>query len=91
METFKQLFCWVYAQWLSKAANEKTDPLVVVMEAAFGSVCKYCFALRALLFGLGLGLVTRLDAWSAPGLVFVITSIALTLGERYWLCPIPPK
>lgn len=88
MDKIKTIFCWAYVQWLSKAVNEKTDPLVILLDAGFGSECKYCMATRALLFGLGLGLITRLDAWSALGLVLVVTAVALTMGEKYWLCKV---
>jgi hypothetical protein len=76
----KTLFCWLYNQWLSKAVDQKTDPLVVALDWAFGSECKYCMAVRALMFGIGLGL------FDLFGLVLMALSLLLTLGERHWLC-----
>jgi hypothetical protein len=76
----KVIFCWLYNQWLSKAVDQKTDPLVVALDWALGSSCKYCMAVRALMFGIGLGL------FNVFGLVLMALAVLMTLGERSWLC-----
>ena len=76
----KKTFCWLYDQWLSKAVNERSDPLVRLLDTLFGSECKYCMAARCLAFGVGLGMFNWL------GLILMALAILMTLGERYWLC-----
>lgn len=84
---FKRLFCWLYDQWLSKAVNEKSDPLVVVLDYLFGSECKYCMAVRALLFGVGLGTMCFAHGWyAAVGVLVSMLVVLMTIGERLWLC-----
>jgi len=80
---FKQLFCKAYEQWL-KAAVQPGSPLVVFMDWTLTSKCKYCMALRAMLFGAGVTLL--LFGWWLTALVFLLIPVLLTLGERYWLC-----
>jgi hypothetical protein len=78
----KTIFCWVYKQWLSKAVNERSDPLVRLLDMLFGSECKYCFAIRCLTFGIGLGMFNFI------GLVLMVLSVLVTLGEKYLLCEV---
>jgi hypothetical protein len=88
MSNIKFLFCWLYAQWLSKAVDSKSDPLVVVLDNLFGSGCKYCMAVRALLFGFGAA-----TGFFAPwlwlmicGHTMAVSIVLMTIGERLWLC-----
>lgn len=76
----QKAFCWVYQQWLFKLVNEKTDPLVIVLDFLFLSNCKYCSISRAVVFGIGLGLA---NVW---GLLLIILALIMTIGESYWLC-----
>lgn len=78
----KKLFCYAYNLWLSKLVDEKSDPLVVLLDFLFSSSCKYCMAVRALVFGVGLGLAN----WF--GVALVALALACTLGEKYWLCEV---
>jgi hypothetical protein len=78
----RKLFCKVYAIWLAKLVGTKQQPTVRLLDLVVGSECKYCMAVRCLVLGVGIG---RMDLW---GLVLVVTAIALTLGERYWLCEV---
>jgi hypothetical protein len=78
----KRTFCWLYNKWLSKAVNEKSDPLVRLLDAIAGSECKYCMAVRAGMIGIGIGLF---NCW---GLGLIVTAILLTIGERKWLCDV---
>lgn len=80
MLTPKKIFCWIYRQWLSKLVNEKTDPLVILLDFLFLSQCKYCSISRAIFFGVGLGMA---NIW---GLLLVILVFMMTIGEFYWLC-----
>jgi hypothetical protein len=81
----KVIFCWLYNQWLSKAVDQKTDPLVVALDWSLGSSCKYCMAVRALMFGIGLGL------FNVFGLVLMALAVLMTFGERSWLCELPKE
>jgi hypothetical protein len=84
----KRLFCWLYAQWLSKAVDSKDDPLVRVIDALAGSECKYCMAVRTGMIGFGLALSMRFDWWGLVGAGLVWFAIIFTLLERYWLCEV---
>jgi hypothetical protein len=79
---FKRLFCWIYDQWLSKAVNDKNDPLVIFLDFTTGSSCTYCMATRAVMLGIGIGLFD----WY--GLSLIALSLIFTLGEKKWLCDI---
>ncbi len=82
----KKTFCWLYDQWLSKAVNERSDPLVRLIDAISGSECKYCMGTRLYALGLGSGLVF-VGSWVTwLGLILMALAILMTLGERYWLC-----
>lgn len=80
MRHIRRVFCWLYAQWLSKLVDRKTDPLVIAIDFVAGSNCKYCMAVRMFCIGLGLGL------WSYAGLGLVLFALLMTFGEKYWLC-----
>lgn len=82
---FKRLFCWLYAQWLSKAVDQKSDPLVRLLDFLAGSECKYCMAVRCLMLGFGLAL---LFSFPLVGLAILALAFLFTLGERYWLCEV---
>ena len=86
----KTLFCKIYGLWLAKLVATQSDPLVVALDALFGgpATCRYCAITRALMFGAGLPLL-----WFAPllGSALIVVAVALTLGERYWLCSLPEK
>ena len=79
----KSLFCWVYKNWLRYAVDSKDDPLVKVIDYVFGSNCKYCMVIRAVVFGVGAGL---LFSFWVIGLMLMAGAVAMTLGEKYWLC-----
>ena len=85
----KKIFCWLYSQWLSKFVNEKTDLLVVWLDALVGSNCKYCMAVRAVMMGFGFGLLVA-GHWGF-GLGIMLLAFLFTLGERYWLCEVKSK
>ena len=87
MKTVKAAFCWVYAFWLSKLVATQSDPLVAALNILLGSKCKYCMATRAILFGAGLPLL-----WFVPilGAALIAVAVGMTLGEKYWLCEVPP-
>lgn len=92
MDKIKTIFCWFYAQWISKAVNEKTDPLVIVMDKLWASPCKYCFASRVGVAGAGFGALLRLDVWGIVlGALLFATSVFLTYGERRFLCAPKPS
>lgn len=76
----KKYFCLIYDQWLKRAVNDKSDPLVIVLDFFFGGSCSYCVLCRGIMFGVGLGLAS----W--VGLVVAGLAVACTFGERYWLC-----
>lgn len=82
----KKTFCWLYDQWLSKAVNEKTDFLVRLIDAAAGSNCKYCTAVRMYMLGLGIGLIVAGGIAIYIGIALHTLALLMTLGERYWLC-----
>jgi hypothetical protein len=89
----KRVFCFVYEKWMRYAVDEPTDPLVVCMEILWGSNCKYCFAVRTFLAGLGTGLLFVGGVWAAVGVSLALLSWLLALGERHWLCDadtVPP-
>ena len=77
---FKNLFCKSYDLWLSRLVSKKTDPLVVALDYLFGSECKYCFGVRSLVFGFGIGL------WNWFSIPLVALVLLMTYGERNWLC-----
>ena len=52
-------------------------PLVRLLDAAFGSECKYCMATRALMCGVGLGV------GGVIGSVLVIVAVGLTVFEYF--------
>jgi hypothetical protein len=79
----KAAFCWLYRSWLRHAVDSKDDWLVQAIDYLFGSSCKYCSLSRAVLFGLGVGL---LFSFWIVGLALMGLAWALTLGEKYWLC-----
>jgi hypothetical protein len=79
----KRSFCWLYDQWLSKAVNAKTDPLVRLLDFVAGSECKYCMAVRCLMLGFGSALIFLCPL---AGLAILALAFLFTLGERYWLC-----
>lgn len=83
---FKKLFCWFYSQWLSKFVDDKTDPLVILLDALVGSSCKYCMAVRAIMVGSGFGLLAA-GHWGL-GLSIMLLAFLFTLGERHWLCEV---
>jgi hypothetical protein len=87
----KQIFCWLYSQWLAKAVDSKSDPLVSLLDAIAGSNCKYCMAVRTGMIGFGLAVVLRFDWWGWVGGALIWLAILMTLGERYWLCDIKDK
>lgn len=61
----RKLFCWLYEQWLSKAVDSKSDPLVRFTDYCFGGKCSYCTNYRVMSRGIGavLGLnAAALDA-----------------------------
>jgi hypothetical protein len=76
----KKQFCWLYEQWLSKFVDSKDDWLVKVIDATVGGKCKYCVAVRAFLLGASFCLPL------VPSLIVQALVVAMTLGERYWLC-----
>jgi hypothetical protein len=76
----KKLFCLLYDLWLSKFVDEKTDPLVVLLDFIIGSSCKYCMAVRGIMVGLGLGL------FNLFGLGLIALAILFTIAEKHWLC-----
>ena len=80
------LFCWVYNQWLSKAVNDKTDPLVRLLDFVAGSECKYCMAVRCLLIGVGVALPVGGGWCILAGFASAGVAIVMTVGERRWLC-----
>lgn len=85
----QKLFCWLYAQWLSKAVDQKSDPLVIALDFLFGSNCKYCMAVRALIFGFGLAVGIFALGWlSIFGFGAAVLMLIMTIGEKYWLCNI---
>jgi hypothetical protein len=93
----KRLFCWLYEQWLSKAVNEKSDPLVKLLDFLAGSECKYCMAVRCVMLGLGAGFVSSVFyhylagvaiTLGVLGVVLSVLAILFTLGEKYWLCEV---
>lgn len=88
---FKKLFCWLYDQWLSKAVNERSDPLVRLIDAAAGSECKYCMAVRMYALGLGIGLIVAGGVAAYIGIALHTLALLMTLGERYWLCDVKNK
>lgn len=94
---FKRIFCWLYDQWLSKAVNEKSDPLVRLLDLIAGSECKYCMAVRCLMVGFGGGLVSAVfyhfffgvaATLGVAGIVLCCLAFLMTLGEKYWLCEV---
>ena len=82
MRHVRRIFCWLYAQWLSKLVDQKTDPLVIAIDFVAGSNCKYCMAVRMFCIGFGLAL------WSWLGFALITLTLLATLGERHWLCGI---
>ena len=80
MKPIRMAFCWLYAQWLSKLVDDKTDPLVRAIDFIAGSGCKYCMAARMFFVGFGIAL------WSWVGLGLITLAFLMTLGERHWLC-----
>jgi hypothetical protein len=82
----KNIFCWLYSQWLSKAVDSKDDPLVRVIDALAGSECKYCTAMRMYAMGLGMGLIVAGGVAAYIGIALNALVLLMTLGERYWLC-----
>lgn len=84
---FGKVFCWLYFQWISKAVGSKSAPLVRALDLLFGSECKYCMSVRAFLAGTGVGLSFVGSFLSFFfGVALVALAVALTLGERRWLC-----
>lgn len=84
---FSKIFCWLYFQWIARAIGSKNAPLVKALDLLFGSECKYCMSTRAFIAGFGAGLLfvgSFLSFFSGMGLIAL--AVALTLGERYWLC-----
>jgi hypothetical protein len=89
VNVFKKIFCWFYAQWLSKVVGSKTAPVVVALDAAFGSQCKYCMSARALFAGFGGGLLFVGDSFAFfAGVGLIALALAMTAGEKYWLCDV---
>jgi hypothetical protein len=84
----KNIFCWLYSQWLSKAVDSKDDPLVRVIDALAGSECKYCTAMRMCAMGLGMGLIVAGGVAAYIGIALNALALLMTLGERYWLCEV---
>lgn len=82
----KTIFCWLYSQWLSKAVDKKTDLLVRLLDALFGSECKYCMAVRCLLIGVGVALPVGGGWCILAGFASAGVAIVMTVGERRWLC-----
>ena len=85
----KKTFCWLYDQWLSKAVNKRSDPLVRLIDAISGSECKYCLGVRQWFSGLGFGLL--LTSYWYVGLGFIVGAYLMTLGEKHWLCDLKGK
>lgn len=85
----KTIFCWIYKQWLSKAVNERSDPLVRLIDTLSGSECKYCMGVRQWFNGLGFGLLLT-DYWYV-GLGFIVSAYLMTLLEKNWLCELNEK
>jgi hypothetical protein len=78
----KKLFCWIYATWLVKAVDSKSDPAVVIVDALFASGCKYCMIYRSIFFTMGICL-SYISFWF---LLLPVLSVLCTYGEKYWLC-----
>ena len=83
---FKTLFCKLYYAWIAKAVQPES-PLVRGMDMLITSQCKYCMALRAVLSTVGIMLMY--PHWII-GSCLILLTLALTWGERMWLCELPP-
>ena len=86
MKSLKSLFCALYSRWMATAVQPGSW-LVRAMDATITSQCKYCMAARAVILTAGVFLLYFL--WWL-GALLIFTAVALTWGERYWLCT-PPQ
>jgi hypothetical protein len=87
----KTIFCWIRKQWLSKFVDSKDDLLVRVIDAAAGSNCKYCTAVRMYMLGLGIGLIVAGGIAIYIGIALHTLALLMTLGERFLLCELKEK
>lgn len=78
----KRLFCWTYDTWLSKAVGTKQAPLVRALDFVAGSECKYCMAVRCLIFGAGLAITASGGVWVVVGLALAAVPVLMAVGER---------
>lgn len=86
----RRFVCYLYAKWLAHVVATKQSPWVVTIDKLWGGGCQYCSITRALLAGLGLGVLTRFDLLgSLCGAGLLALSFALTYVERRWLCNQP--
>lgn len=84
----KKIFCWIYSQWLSRFVDERSDLLVRLIDAAAGSNCRYCMAVRMYALGLSVGLIVAGGVAAYIGIAIHTLALLMTLGERYWLCEV---
>jgi hypothetical protein len=78
--TIQQIACKVFGYLKEKGylyLIYEGAPLVRLLDAAFGSECKYCMTTRALVCGFGLGV------GGVIGSALVITAIVLTVFEYF--------
>jgi Na+-transporting NADH:ubiquinone oxidoreductase subunit NqrD len=78
-----RVFCSVFVFWKANATATKNDPLVKFLDS-FVSGCVYCWLVRALLLGLGVGLLVGGHWVLGPGLIVLPWLFAW--GERRWMC-----
>ena len=92
MDRLKTAFCWLYTNWMKHAVGSKDSLVVRVLDKLFGSECRYCMSVRTLIAGVGIGVLLRGEFWSLVfGVGLVAVSLALTYGERNWLCELEGK
>jgi len=83
----KNWYCYVSNIWFASVVASDKSPLVRIMDFLWGSTCKYCMAVRVGIagFGVAAAIFGGVPATILGGFL-VALSVALTIGERYWLC-----